>query len=61
MSELLTIDELLDQLRPDYSNLNVPKICFLEGENRLHPVRGDDGRLRYSPAEVTAAIPTPDW
>lgn len=61
MTELYPIHEVLALLRPGHPNLNVSKIRFLEGEGAIHPVRRDDGRLYYSPAEISAALPSPNW
>ena len=49
---LLNIGQVLDQLRPDFPSVTIPKIRFLEGEGLIKPERTPAGYRKFSAADV---------
>lgn len=49
---LLSIGEVLAQLRPDFPDVTVSKIRFLESEGLVQPARTPSGYRKFSPADV---------
>lgn len=47
-----TIGQVLDTLKPDFPNLSISKIRFLEKEELLSPERAESGYRKYSDADV---------
>jgi len=48
----MTIGEVLALLRPDFSDISISKIRFLEGEGLVSPQRAPSGYRRFSGADV---------
>jgi DNA-binding transcriptional MerR regulator len=49
----MTIGEVLDQLRPDFPDVTISKIRFLESEKLVEPVRAPSGYRHFTPEHVT--------
>lgn len=49
----LSIGEVLAQLRPDFSDVTISKIRFLESEGLIHPERTPSGYRKFSRADVS--------
>ncbi|CAN5363878.1 MerR family transcriptional regulator [soil metagenome] len=50
--ELLNIGQVLDQLRPDFDSITIPKIRFLEDKGLIKPERTAAGYRKFSTADV---------
>ena len=61
MPDRYPIREALELLRPMHPDVNVSKIRWLEGEDRIRAIRGVDGRLQYDPQEIAAVLSTLGW
>ena len=48
----MNIGEVLDQLRPDFPGVTIPKIRFLEDKGLIKPERTPAGYRKFSPADV---------
>jgi DNA-binding transcriptional MerR regulator len=48
----LSIGEVLGQLRPDFPDVTISKIRFLESEGLVEPTRTASGYRKFSPADV---------
>jgi DNA-binding transcriptional MerR regulator len=48
----LNIGEVLDQLRPDFPSVTIPKIRFLEDKGLVKPERTPSGYRKFSAADV---------
>lgn len=48
----LNIGEVLDQLRPDFPGVTIPKIRFLEDKGLVKPERTPSGYRKFSPDDV---------
>lgn len=49
----LSIGEVLAQLRPEFSDVTISKIRFLESEGLIHPERTPSGYRKFSRADVS--------
>lgn len=49
---LRSIGQVLAILKPDFSDISISKIRFLESEGLLSPLRAPSGYRRYSPADI---------
>lgn len=52
MSTLVGIGSVIDQLKPDFPELSVSKVRFLEAQGLIKPVRTPAGYRRYSAADI---------
>lgn len=52
-SPALSIGAVLQALRPDFPDVTVSKIRFLESEGLVHPQRTASGYRRFSAADVS--------
>src|SRR6266516_4392781 len=50
---LLSIGEVLAQLREDFPDVTISKLRFLEAEGLVEPQRTAAGYRKYSPADVS--------
>ncbi len=48
----MNIGQVLDQLRPEFSGVTIPKIRFLEDKGLIKPERTPSGYRKFSPADV---------
>src|ERR671913_1058785 len=48
----LSIGEVLAQLRPEFSDITISKIRFLEAEGLIHPERTPSGYRKFSQSDV---------
>ena len=48
----MNIGEVLDQLRPDFPGITIPKIRFLEDKGLIKPERTPAGYRKFSPEDV---------
>src|SRR5215207_7190006 len=48
----LSIGELLGQLRPEFPDITISKIRFLEAEGLIHPERTPSGYRKFSSGDV---------
>ena len=48
----LSIGEVLAQLRPEFPDITISKIRFLEAEGLIHPERTPSGYRKFSPRDV---------
>lgn len=51
-SERISIGQVLDQLRPDFPTITIPKIRFLESEGHIKPERTPSGYRKFSEHDV---------
>jgi DNA-binding transcriptional MerR regulator len=49
----MTIGEVLDQLRPEFPDVTISKIRFLESERLVEPVRAPSGYRHFTPEHVS--------
>lgn len=49
----MTIGEVLGQLRPEFPDVSISKIRFLEDKGLIHPERAASGYRKFSSADVT--------
>jgi len=49
----LTIGDVLAHLKPEFADLTISKIRFLEGEGLVRPERTPSGYRKFSPADVS--------
>lgn len=52
LGNLLTIGQLVEQLQPDFPDLSISKVRYLEDRNLLQPTRTPGGYRKYSLADV---------
>jgi DNA-binding transcriptional MerR regulator len=52
-SATLTIGDVLAHLKPEFPDLTISKIRFLEGEGLVQPERTPSGYRKFSPADVS--------
>lgn len=50
---LLNIGQVLDRLRPDFEDVTIPKIRFLESEGLVKPERTPSGYRKFSEADIS--------
>ena len=48
----VSIGDVLDQLRPEFSDITISKIRFLESQGLIDPERTPSGYRKFSPADV---------
>ena len=48
----MSIGDVLDQLRPEFSDITISKIRFLESQGLIDPERTASGYRKFSPADV---------
>jgi DNA-binding transcriptional MerR regulator len=51
-SEQVSIGDVLDQLRPEFDDITISKIRFLESQGLIDPERTPSGYRKFSPADV---------
>jgi len=51
-SEQVSIGDVLDQLRPEFDDITISKIRFLESQGLIDPERTASGYRKFSPADV---------
>ena len=52
MSAQVSIGDVLDQLRPEFDDITISKIRFLESQGLIDPERTASGYRKFSPADV---------
>src|SRR4051812_31901586 len=48
----VSIGDVLDQLRPEFSDITISKIRFLESQGLIDPERTASGYRKFSPADI---------
>ena len=48
----MSIGEVLTLLRPEFADITISKLRFLEAEGLVEPTRTPSGYRKYSPADI---------
>ena len=56
-SDLLTIGEVLNQVRSEFDDISISKIRFLEAEGLIVPSRTKSGYRKFSNSDVDKFLP----
>ena len=51
-SAAVSIGDVLDQLRPEFADITISKIRFLESQGLIDPERTPSGYRKFSPADI---------
>ncbi len=57
-SARMNIGQVLEQLRPDFPGVTIPKIRFLEDKGLIKPERTPAGYRKFSPPPIEPVVPT---